>query len=133
MPIPTQAEYEQREAELLAQKLRVLSEAPKNDRHERANAWLEAMRKDPKIVAQRVGWLIDGNYGYGSYMRVQDIWRAPRADKISALRNLVGALEWLCPLSTAMTMYEKLTKKERETLNYFISKALAMPDEGEEV
>jgi hypothetical protein len=108
-------EYEMREA---AEFHREMSEADKGSLAERKEAcreFAQAMR-DPALVAERVGWLIDGNYGYGAMQAAKRAIAATRSNRQAILTHMIGAIEWKCPARMAVTAWKKLSSAEKAAL-----------------
>ena len=117
MPIPTQAQYEAREAQAFHVDL---ERARKGTRHEKRDAMQEyylSMKREPELIAERVRWLLDGNYGYGA---MKAAWKivglSERANKHAQLGNIIAALDWNCPREYAARAWVKLTSAEKEKL-----------------
>jgi hypothetical protein len=110
-------EYEQRTANEAHRHMQEIEKAPLSDRKEAQAEFLEAMR-DPALVAERLGWLFDGNYGYGEMMQARRILAMGKnANKIATLNQLVGAYEWQCPPAMAVAAWKKLTTAEKDMLD----------------
>lgn len=58
-------EYERRALGEAQGKLNAVRRAPLADRKEAQEAFYATMRDDPELVAERLGWLLGGSYGYG--------------------------------------------------------------------
>lgn len=114
--IPSQAEYERRELSEADQRLREVERAPLADRKEAAAKFFEAMRDDPELVAERVGWLLAGNYGYGQMLMAKRVLGRPRMNRSAALTHMVAAFEWSTPSPMAMAGWKKLTKAQQAAL-----------------
>lgn len=114
--IPSQREYEDREFREFQNKLREVERAPLAERKESCREFFEAMKDSPDTVAERVGWLIDGSYGYGAHVQARRIADNPRMNRVAALTQMVGALEWSCPGAMTIAAWKRLSKDEQETL-----------------
>ena len=114
--IPSQAEYERRELADAHKKLDEVKRAPLADRKEAAGEFLEAMRKDPEIVGERIGWLLAGNYGYGSMLLAKRVLGSPRSNRSAALTQMVGAFEWQSPEDMTRAVWKKLSASEKARL-----------------
>ena len=121
--IPGQAEYERREITEAQQKLREVQRAPLADRKEAQEEFLGAMR-DPELVAERVGWLIAGNYGYGPMLLAKRTVASPRMNRVAALTQMIGAYEWQCPEDMARAAWKKLSAGEQARLEKAVQKAI---------
>ena len=119
--MPSQQEYEAREAQEFHKQLNEVEKAPLAERKEAAQAFYEAMAHDPAVVGERVGWLIAGNYGYGSMKAAERILAmSKRANKAASLTHAVAALEWRCPIRFAMQAWKKLTPDQKRKLDSFV-------------
>ena len=124
-------DYEDREAREHQRALREVESAPLVDRKEACAQFHEAMRDRPEIVGERVGWLLDGNYGYGSMRAAERVLAlGPRANKVAQLTHLIGALEWRCPARMAISAWKKLTAEQRRALDAAVARAMREHAEG---
>ena len=114
--IPSQAEYERRELADAQRRLDEVERAPLAERKEAAAEFFEAMRDNPDIVAERVGWLLGGNYGYGSMMKAKQVLGSPRMNRSAALTQMAAAYEWSSPSAMTRAAWKKLTKAQQDAL-----------------
>lgn len=121
---PSKAEYEMRELRTFATELRALDRAPLNERKEAAAEFYDAMAHDPHLVAERVGWLLDGNFGYGAYVQANRVARNPRMNRQAWLVQHVGALEWQVPLRMVPAAWKKLTVQQKMKLDQHVTAVL---------
>ena len=61
--------YEQNELASASRRMAEIESSPLPERKEGCANFLEAMRDDPALIAERIGWLFDGNYGYGEMLK----------------------------------------------------------------
>jgi hypothetical protein len=114
-------EYEMREAQEFQRQLRDVEKAPLADRKEAAKAWGQSLtdhgRDDhPSVVAERIGWLLDGNYGYGAMQAARRIADNSRMNRVAALSIMIAALEWMCPGKMAVAAWKKLSAPQKAKL-----------------
>lgn len=64
-------EYEQREIRTFLSDVRRASQGSLEERKESAKEFLGTIDKDPGLVAERIGWLLGGNYGHGAAIRAE--------------------------------------------------------------
>ncbi len=121
MPIPSQAEYESNERLRAIRDESRIAKAPLADRKEAQAAFYEAMATDPAIVAERISWLIDGNYGYGQMQMAKQVVGSPRMNREAALTQLVAVFEWQCPRRMAIDAWKKLTGPQKKALSAAIA------------
>jgi hypothetical protein len=115
--IPTQREYEDREAQMFYKQLEGVEKAPLAERKEAATEWGAALQSHPKTVAERVGWLLAGNYGYGSYVKARQVACSPRMNRVASLAQMIAALEWQAPSAMARSQFSKLSPQQKKTVN----------------
>lgn len=94
-----------------------VEKAPLSERAEARLAFGEAMRDDPALVAERIGWMIDGNYGHGESLKAKQIVASPRMNRRAALTHLVGVYEWKCPGNFAVDAWKKLNGQQKQALD----------------
>jgi hypothetical protein len=121
---PNQAAYERRELAEAQQKLREIEKAPLADRKEAAASFFEAMRDRPDVVGERVGWLLAGNYGYGSMQMAKRILSSPRMNRAAALTHMIAAFEWSTPGAMARAGWKKLTPSQKANLDRAVQKEI---------
>ncbi len=114
--VPSQAEYERCELAEAHRRLDALRRAPLSDRKEAQAEFLRAMRDDPELVAERIGWLLDGNYGYGQMLIAKRVLGSPRMNRSAALTHMIGAFEWSSPGAMSIAAWKKLTKAQQAAL-----------------
>ena len=121
---PSQAEYERRELSDAQRKLAELRRAPLSERKEAQAEFLKAMRDDPDLVAERIGWLLGGNYGYGSKLLAQRVLGSPRMNRSAALTQMIGAFEWMTPEDMVRAAWKKLSAGEKAALERAVQGAI---------
>jgi hypothetical protein len=124
--ILSQAAYARRELQEVDQRLREVERAPLADRKEAAAAFLAAMRDDPEIVAERIGWLLNGTYGYGQMQKAKRVLASPRMNRSAALTHMVAAYEWQTP-----NAWKKLTKGQQAVLEKAVQGAIKSAESAE--
>jgi hypothetical protein len=131
MPIPSQREYEQREIALAHRQIDEVNKAPLRDRKEAQMTFFEAMRDAPNVVGERIGWLLDGNYGYGSMMLAKRILNSPRMNRTAALTQMIGVFEWQSPEVMTRQAWKRLTAVEKAALAEQVQRAIEDAEESE--
>lgn len=122
--LPSNAEYERRELDEAHQKLHTVENAPLAHRKEAAAELLAAMRDIPEVVGERVGWLLDGNYGYGPMRLAKRVLGNTRMNRLAALTHMIGAFEWSTPSAMAIAGWKKLTKSQQAALDRAVGAAI---------
>ncbi len=129
--VPSQAEYERNELLEAHRRLDEVEKAPLADRKEAAAEFLAAMRDHPGLVAERIGWLLDGNYGYGAMQKAKQILGSPRMNRSAALTHMIGAFEWSTPNAMAIAGWKKLTKGQQAALEKAVQAAIRDAESAE--
>lgn len=96
---------------------RQVEKAPLGERKEARENFQEAMASDPALVAERIGWLIDGNYGYGEMLKAKQVIASPHMNRRAALTHMVGLYEWQCPGAFSVDAWKKLTGSQKQALD----------------
>ena len=73
--------------------------------------------RDTRLVVQRIKWMLDGNYGFGAYLICQDIMKNYRMNRIAALSQMIGGLEWQCSALEARKAYLSLDAAAQDRIN----------------
>ena len=103
--------------------------APLAERKEAAAAWLESLTTSPEWVAEKIGWLLDGSYGYGAYQAARDVITHKRMNRRAWLGQTIAALEWQCPNNYARAAWNKLSSEQQAALNAMIDREIEAVEE----
>lgn len=114
--MPEHGSVESRAIDRELAEVREIEGAPLEERREAREAFYQAMR-DPALVAERIGWLIDGNYGQGQMLQALRVLASPRMNRRAALTHMVGLYEWRCPGAFAAEAWKRLTASEKRALD----------------
>ena len=117
MEIPSQAEYEANERRRAYDDEQRINRESLGDRKAARDAFHEAMAEDPATVAERVSWLLDGNYGYGQMVMAKEAVAAKRSNREALLTQMVGVFEWQCPRDMSRAAWTKLTPAQKRGLS----------------
>ena len=126
-----QKAYEDQEIRLYHKQVEEVAKAPLNDRKAGAKEWFESMRDTPKTVGERVGWLLAGSYGYGSYVKARQIAASKGMNRVAALGGMIAELEWQCPSRMAADEWKKLTPAQQHAVNTAVAKEIQNWEEEE--
>lgn len=96
---------------------------PLLERKENAGELGKYMATQPELVAQRIGWLLNGSYGYGEMLLAHRSVDS-RGDKVAQLTQLIAIYEWQCPATMAVAQWRKLSKKDQDTLKHAVQKEI---------
>jgi hypothetical protein len=125
MALPSQREYEDREFRLAYAEMEKVRKAPLSERKEAGFEFFQAMRDDPKLVAERIEWLIAGNYGYGAMKHAKRVLgQSARANKVASLTQMIGSFEWHSPAAMTIAWWKKLTPDQKLSLDRAVRKAI---------
>jgi hypothetical protein len=105
---PTQAQYEAREAEMHTQHMQRLADLPLNERRESMRdfaACLESLG----VLAERIQWLIEGDYGFGAMQAAKRILEAKRGNRHAQLFQLIAGCEFQVCQRDAIKVWKSLT------------------------
>jgi len=120
MTTPTKAQYERDVIRRFQSELREIEKAPLYERKKAVDKWKGSLKTEPEAIAERVGWLLDGSYGEGAYIRAREIARSPRMNRPAALSQMVAAMEWRTPGPMARKAFLNLPKAEQQKINKLI-------------
>ena len=132
MPIPSQAEYESNERRSAIIDEQRIEKASLADRKEAQAALYDAMATDPATVAERISWLIDGNYGYGQMQMARQVVASPRTNREAALTQLVAVYEWQCPRRMSVEAWKKLSTAQKKALSAAVAVVISEAERSEE-
>jgi len=113
----SQQQYEMRSLDEARRHEMEVERTPLSERRENAASFLGVMQRDPALVAERIGWLIDGNYGYGEMLVAKRVVTNPRLNRRAALVQLVGIYEWMTPRDMVIRAWKKLTTGQKRDLD----------------
>jgi len=123
MPVPSDQAYEEQEAADFRHQIAKVETAPLFDRKYAAKAFAEALHSGGRdehenLVAERIGWLLNGSYGYGSAQAARRVARASgRTNKTAQLSVMIAAVEWQCPARMAVAAWKKLSPAQKSALD----------------
>ena len=110
--------YEQRELANAARNEREVERAPLAERKEAQEAFFQAIKHNPEIVAERVGWLLDGQYGMGPMLQARNVTK--RMNRPALYSQMIAVLDHNCPRAMAVAAWKKLSSKEQAKLQSLI-------------
>ena len=117
--------YEVRELMEFRNQMEEVEKAPLAERKEGAVAWYNALMTDHMGVAQRVGWLLNGSYGKGSFDSACRVVNSPRMNQVAWCAITIANLEYRCPARFAIQAWEKLPVEKRYLVNEAIRQEIA--------
>ncbi len=121
--IPTQDEYEAREARTLQTQLARVEDAPLADRKAGAAEWAD-MLKDADLIGERCTWLLEGAYGFGACQRAKNIQSNRHLNRAASLCILLAALDCNCPARMAIKAYKAISLKAQVRITSIVVLAL---------
>lgn len=124
--------YETRELIAFTTQLAFVERAPLSERRENAKEFANTLRDAPELVAERVGWLLNGTYGFGSYTRALEVAKNKRMNRAAWLVQTIAALEWGCTQRDCIKAWKRLDDAQKAKLdtlvNHEIEQALSELD-----
>lgn len=124
MSIPSKTEHERRERSEAMAREREVERLPLSDRKFAREEMHDVIANRPKVVGERIGWLLDGNYGYGAMVLAREIADNKRMNRQAGLLALVGIHEWSCPRKFTFEAWKKLDELQKINLELEIRKAI---------
>lgn len=125
------SDYDFREMGEAMREITAIEKAPLAERKEAAHEYYEAMRDRPEVVAERVGWLLNGSYGYGHMLRAKRVLGSPRMNRVAALSGMVASVEWRCPGKGAVDAWKRLTPSEKHKVDSAIKAEITAAEKGD--
>ncbi len=117
-------DYETREFREYQRQMKAAEHGSPTEKRDACARFIADMRDDPPLVAERVGWLINGSYGYGAHVQARRIVTSPRMNRVAALVQMVGAIEWMCPVRSVVASWKKLSPTEKRNLDAAVKKEI---------
>lgn len=119
-----QRAYEQREVTSFQRELREVERLPLSERRENLREFTEVLQRDPELVAERIGWLLNGSYGRGSYTKAMQVANSPRMNQGAWLVQTIAALEWQVPQKMTAQAWHTLSGAQRSNLEWLIQREI---------
>lgn len=125
--------YEANEAAIFIRDRNRACEGTKAEIKAAALEFADAMANNPAIVAERIGWLLNGSYGRGSYDAACRVAKNPRMNREAWLVQVIGSLEWMAREVDTRKAFNAMTDAQKAILNsavraeieYFINEQLS--------
>jgi hypothetical protein len=114
--------YEQREFDEAWKKWREIERGPLQDRQEGRAKWKKSMIEHPEIVAERVGWMLNGHWGHGVMLLMRRAVTNAKSDmaKVSRAAQIAAAFEWTTSGAFARQAWGELTKVQQKKVNRLV-------------
>lgn len=126
-------DYHNAEMKRTIKHLDTIRKAPLADRKEAKTSLVKAFTEYPNIFADRIGWLLNGTYGYGEMQLALNILKgSKRTNKVAALSQLMALVEWQCPEDMTRSAWKSLTREQQEKLDYLIRVEIDYIERGED-
>ena len=117
--------YEMRELAMFRKQMEEVEKLPLAERKENAREWFNDLMNDQKLIAERVGWLLNGSYGKGSFDSACRVLASPRMNQVAWCAITIANLEWRCPAKMAIESWKKLPVETRYLVNEAIRREIA--------
>lgn len=131
--IPSQEQYERNSLDIALKKERRVEALPLAERKENQAKYLQALQEPGgRLLKERIGWLLDGNYGYGEMQRAKNVVANKRSNRTAALGILIALYEWSTPRRMAALVWHKLDHAQKARVTETINQAIAEYENDEE-
>ena len=117
-------DYELREVQEFQRQIAAVEKLPLSERKENAREFAKALHRHPELVAERVGWLLNGSYGRGAYTKAMQVARSPRMNQGAWLVQTVAALEWSVPPRMTAQAWHTLSATQRTNLERLVKREI---------
>jgi hypothetical protein len=118
--------YEQREINDAIRNEKMVDAAPLAVRKEAQQAFYDAIKTSPERVAERVGWLLEGQYGQGPMLQAHNF--TSRMNRPAAFSQMIAVLDHNCPRRMAVEAWKKLSKPQQAKLQRLIEAEIEQYD-----
>lgn len=112
--MPRDIAYEQREIAEAIRNEQAVERASIAERKEGQESFFNAIKFSPDIVAERVGWLLDGHYGMGAMLQAHNATK--RMNRPAMYCQMIAVLDHNCPRRMAVDAWKRLSKTEQNKL-----------------
>ena len=108
-------EYTEREMKMMAKDAAEIEALPMVERRENYKEFAADMEAMPRLIAERIGWLLTGSYGFGQMILAQRALetRNPKAH----LFRLIAIFEWRTGRSYAAKAWRLASEATKVALN----------------
>jgi hypothetical protein len=113
------------ELQQFRKKMEEVEKLPLAERKENAKEWFKDLSDNYMMIAERVGWLLQGNYGGGSFGSACRVLASPRMNQVAWCAITIANLEWRCPAKMAIESWKKLPVETRYQVNEAIRREIA--------
>lgn len=108
--------YEQNERRILAYKLAAIDQQSLSDR-KAARSYVHDGMLDAAHIANRINWVLNGDYGYSEMLSMKRIKEATRGNRAAQAVQLYCALEYGCPAKFVIGAWKLLSVEKQTALN----------------
>jgi hypothetical protein len=124
-PFSKQA-FETNEINIFFADLNRIDKLPLADRKKNAQHFSEDLHRPGglELIAERVGWLLNGTYGQGAQIKAMQVARSPRMNQAAYLVQTTAALEWMVPPKMTIAAWKTLSMAQRTKLDRLIKKEI---------
>jgi len=116
--------YEMRELAMFRKQMEETEKLPLAERKANAVEWYKDLSENYMMVAERVGWLLNGSYGKGSFDSACRVLASPRMNQVAWCAITIANLEWRCPAKFAIQAWKKMPVEKRYLANQAIRQAI---------
>jgi len=127
--IPSREEYENYEHRLFLKQLQEVEDLPLSERRENRIEYVNDLTNNPEIIIDRIGWIINGTYGFGPYNAFKKL--SKRMNRRAWLFIVLAAIEWGVSNEFSRGVWNDLPKELQNKINAGIDEEIKYGiDEG---
>jgi len=109
-------EYIIRELTLLDNQINELSKLTRIEKQENKTKLLKTWIEYPEVFVDRIGWILNGTYGYGVMYRAIQLADNKRCNRIAGLSVILSAIEYSVTNDNSIKAWKTLTVEQQEKL-----------------
>jgi len=109
-----------------ARRLVEIERASKADKLEAAAEFEKSLTEHPWIIAERIGWLLTGCYGWAEAEAANRVLTlSKKANKKAMLFQMIGRLEWSCPVYYINKAWKEISAEAQVAIKELIDQEIA--------
>ena len=124
-------EYETNELRIAIRDEERIVKSPLAERQEGLASYVEIATKAPNRLAERIQWLLDGNYGKGQQLICERATK--RSNRVALFSQLIAVYEFRTTRDMARKAWRKWTTGQKKSLDTEIGKVIAEWDKSREM
>jgi len=117
-------EYIHNELRLLNNQIEECGKLSKTEKQENKQLLLDTWIDTPEVFADRIGWILNGTYGYGAMYKAIQLADNKRCNRIAGLSIILSAIEYSVTSVNSVKAWKELNKEQQEKLSSLIQAEL---------